>query len=164
MKTLCLLAALLIPSFAIAQFPGATPSPTPPAATTDELKNAPTVTVYQMSLKWPEYEGKVVKLRFDARFGDAAKDLKDPALMQGTIGSYHPTNGDMASVHLIFPAAQEKWYSKIVSWGGSTIARGGAHVIYARIDKAPGLSHIATALGREIRSTPRGPEVAWTAQ
>jgi hypothetical protein len=146
MKPLIFIAStlLLLSAAGFAQTP--TPTPVPP----EELRNVPSMDVYQLTMKGYDIDGKIVKIRFDARPTASSKIANK---VYGEIGTLHDST--WYNVSVVVPPESEGWFFRIPN------TKGGPYSVYGRVSTGSRPPTI-TLLGREIRTTMHGPELVWT--
>jgi hypothetical protein len=121
-------------------------SPTP---TADDVRNVPTVDPYQLARNSFAYEGKVVKLKFTARVYELTHENgKSRGQVGVRIGRtwYNTT--------VMFPTEKDSWFMKFSN------EVSGPYFVYARLSSG-GSPFVATILGKEVQSGPKGPEIVW---
>ena len=127
--------------------------------TREEAGTIPSVDLQKLKEKPFDYEGKIVKLKFNYR-SEAVEKQSDGSLSgmiyisQSNIYSTRTEKSGTARVTV--PAEGVTWYMK-----QPTNESRGSLVVVARVKKAEGIYPMVELLGREIRTDTKGSKIIW---
>lgn len=147
MKPLILLFALAAAALAQA------PKPDDYMPEPSELKNVKTRDIVTIEKNLPSYAGAFVKLKFTQR-DKTVYESKPLEMWNGTIYLWDAKD-ELGSLSVLIPKDGLKWFMSVPT---NVEARKPLYC-YARIDRTGNAR--ALIVGREIRTTAKGPELIW---
>jgi hypothetical protein len=128
----------------------------------EEAANLPSVDIQKLNYRGLEYEGKIVRLKFNYR-SSVVEKLKEGGGLSGTLSiwqsnAYVTRPQKSGNVKVTVPPEGVAWFMKIPT----TYDSRSTLVVIARITKASGEAYPqAELLGREIKTDLKGSKVLW---